>query len=109
MALCPCPYDIGAAEAGRDRELRVPHSGFESESLPAGTTVELAAVGTGITVNAPTKFTIGCTTDPTPYSFSVSASATATNGSLTLTTTTKGAGGAGGVATTMTYPLSVTP
>jgi hypothetical protein len=78
--------------------------------LPAGTTVTLAAVGAGITVNAPASFIIGCTTDPTPFSFSVSASATATSGSLTLTTKTNGvanSGTAGGVATTVTYPLTI--
>jgi hypothetical protein len=78
--------------------------------LPAGTTVELAAIGTGITVNDPKSFTIPCTTEPTAYSFSVSASATAVSGSLTLKTTTKGVANsstAGGVSTTVPYPLTI--
>jgi hypothetical protein len=78
--------------------------------LPAGTTVDLAAIGTGITVNDPKSFTIPCTTDPTSYTFSVSASGAAVSGSLTLKTTTKGVANsstAGGVATTVMYPLTI--
>ena len=35
--------------------------------LPAGTTISAAVVGTGLTVNAPTSFTVPCTTNPTGY------------------------------------------
>jgi hypothetical protein len=75
--------------------------------LPAGTTIAIAAVGTGITTNAPTTYTVPCTLEPTYYSFSVSASTTATSGSLTITVTSPGGAGTGGTVTTLFYPLPV--
>jgi len=75
--------------------------------LPAGTTIAVAAVGTGITTNAPTTYTVPCTLEPTYYSFSVSASNTATSGSLTITVTSPGGAGTSGIVTTLFYPLPV--
>jgi hypothetical protein len=75
--------------------------------LPAGTTISGAVIGTGLTTNAPTSFTVPCTTDPTSYSFSVSASSTAVPGSLTITVTSPGGAGTGGLVTTLSYPIPV--
>jgi hypothetical protein len=77
--------------------------------LPGGTTISAAVIGTGLNVNAPSSFTVPCTTDPTTYAFSVSASATATSGSLTVTVTSPGGAGTGGLVTTLSYPIPVTP
>jgi hypothetical protein len=73
--------------------------------MPAGTTVAAAVVGTGLTVNAPTSYTVPSTTSPTPYTFSVSAQSTTSPGtySLNLTITSPG-----GVSTFLSYPLPVT-
>jgi hypothetical protein len=75
--------------------------------LPAGTTIAGAVIGTGLTTNAPTSFTVPCTLDPTSYSFSVSASSTAVSGSLTITVTSPGGAGTGGLVTTLSYPIPV--
>jgi hypothetical protein len=75
--------------------------------LPAGTTITGAVIGTGLTANAPTSFTVPCTTDPTTYGFSISAAATATPGSLTITVTSPGGNGTGGLVTTLSYPIPV--
>ncbi|HEY6482646.1 MAG TPA: hypothetical protein VIY54_03890 [Steroidobacteraceae bacterium] len=75
--------------------------------LPAGTTISAAVVGTGLTVNAPTSFTVPCTTNPTGYAFSVSASATAVPGSLVITVTSPGGNGVGGLVTTLSYAVPV--
>ncbi len=75
--------------------------------LPAGTTISAAAIGTGLTVNAPNSFTVPCTTDPTSYTFSVSASSTAVSGSLTVTVTSPGGAGTGGLVTVLSYPIPV--
>jgi hypothetical protein len=77
--------------------------------LPGGTTISAAVIGTGLTANAPTSFTVPCTTDPTTYGFSISAIATATSGSLTITVTSPGGGGTGGLVTVLSYPLPVGP
>jgi len=75
--------------------------------LPAGTTIAGATIGTGLTPNAPSTFTVPCTTNPTSYTFSVSASTTATSGSLTITVTSPGGNGTGGLVTTLSYPIPV--
>ena len=75
--------------------------------LPSGTTITGAVIGTGLTANAPTSFTVPCTTDPTTYGFSISAAATATPGSLTITVTSPGGNGTGGLVTTLSYPIPV--
>jgi hypothetical protein len=75
--------------------------------LPAGTTIAAAVIGSGLTTNAPTSFTVPCTLDPTSYTFSVSASSTAVTGSLTITVTSPGGAGTGGLVTTLSYPLPV--
>lgn len=77
--------------------------------LPGGTTIAGAVIGTGLTVNAPTSFTVPCTTNPTSYTFSVSATSTATSGSLTITVTSPGGAGTGGLVTTLSYPIPVVP
>ena len=75
--------------------------------LPSGTTITGAVIGTGLTANAPTSFTVPCTTSPTSYGFSISAAATATPGSLTITVTSPGGNGTGGLVTTLSYPIPV--
>jgi hypothetical protein len=75
--------------------------------LPSGTTITGAVIGTGLSTNPPTSFTVPCTTDPTTYGFSVSAAATATSGSLTITVTSPGGNGTGGLTTTLSYPIPV--
>jgi hypothetical protein len=75
--------------------------------LPAGTTIAAAVIGTGLTANAPSTYTVPCTTDPTSYLFSVTAALTATSGSLTITVTSPGGAGTGGLVTTLFYPLPV--
>jgi hypothetical protein len=81
--------------------------------LPGGTTISAAVIGTGLTTNAPTSFTVPCTTDPTSYGFSVSAAATAPTGnpagSLTITVTSPGGAGTGGLVTVLSYPIPVAP
>jgi hypothetical protein len=77
-----------------------------SNPLPAGTTITAAVIGTGLTTNAPTSFTVPCTTNPTTYGFSVSAATTVTPmGSLTITVTSPGGAGTGGLVTTLSYPI----
>lgn len=74
--------------------------------LPSGTTISAAVVGTGLTLNPPSSYTVPCTTDPTSYSFSVTAGPSyAGGGSLTITTTSPGGGGTGGLVTTLSYPF----
>ncbi len=74
--------------------------------LPAGTTITGAVIGTGLSTNAPTAFTVPCTLDPTSYGFSVSAALMATPlGSLTITVTSPGGNGTGGLTTTLSYPI----
>ena len=76
--------------------------------LPAGTTITGAVIGTGLSTNAPTSFTVPCTTDPTTYAFSVSAAAVSTAlGSLTITVTSPGGNGTGGLVTILSYPIPV--
>jgi len=77
--------------------------------LPAGTTISGATIGSGLTPNAPSTFTVPCTTNPTPYTFSISATSTATAGSLTITVTSPGGAGTGGIVTTLSYPIPVGP
>jgi hypothetical protein len=73
--------------------------------MPAGTTVAAAVVGSGLTVNAPSSYTVPSTTSPTSYPFSISAASSTTAGtySLNLTITSPG-----GVVTYLSYPLPVT-
>jgi hypothetical protein len=75
--------------------------------LPAGTTISAAVIGTGLTANAPSTYTVPCTTDPTSYLFSVSAALSATSGSLTITVTSPGGAGTGGLVSTLFYPIPV--
>jgi hypothetical protein len=62
--------------------------------MPAGTKVTVAVNGSGVTANAPTTYTVPCTTDPTTYVFSLTAQATFTAGnSVQLTITVQSPSG----------------
>lgn len=72
--------------------------------MPNGTTISASVIGAGLSVGAPTSFTVPCTREPTAYAFSVTASGTATDGTLTILVTTPS-----GLQSQLTYPIHVTP
>lgn len=77
-------------------------SDVNGNPLPAGTSISMAANGTGLSVGAPSSYTVPCTTEPTGYQFAVSASATAASGNLTFTVETPN-----GLRTVLMYGLPV--
>ena len=73
--------------------------------MPAGTMVAASVSGAGLTVGAPTSYTVPCTTEPGSYGFFVQAGTGATAGStgrLTLTITAPG-----GLATVAFYTFTL--
>ncbi|HEY3785457.1 MAG TPA: hypothetical protein VGL55_09265 [Steroidobacteraceae bacterium] len=97
---------LGALAAGATGNYAFLFQDENNNPLPAGTTIAGAVVGTGLTINAPSTFTVPCTTNPTSYGFSVTASSSyAGGGSLTVTVTSPGGAGVGGVVTTLSYPF----
>jgi len=99
---------VGAITGGATKPYGFLFQDENNNPLPAGTTISAATVGTGLTINPPSSFTVPCTGDPTTYSFSVTAGSTyAGGGSLTITTTSPGGGTTpgGGLITTLSYPL----
>jgi hypothetical protein len=75
--------------------------------LPAQTTISASIAGTGLSISAPSNFTVPCTTEPTVYSFTVTVSNDAqvnVNRTMTITVTSPG-----GLTTPLTYTVPVDP
>jgi hypothetical protein len=74
--------------------------------MPATTTIAASSPTSGLTIAAPTSYSVPCMTEPGSYAFFVQAGQglTATSGQLTLTITTPG-----GVVTTAFYTFSIGP
>jgi hypothetical protein len=68
--------------------------------MPSGTTISGTVAGTGITLGAPSSFTVPCTTEPTTYPFSISKAVGATTGTLTILVTSPA-----GLQSILTYPI----
>src|SRR5258708_34911107 len=84
---------VGAITGGATKPYGFLFQDENNKPLPAGTTISAATVGTGLTINPPSSFTVPCTGDPTTYSFSVTAGSTyAGGGSLRLEAPSSGGG-----------------
>jgi hypothetical protein len=107
--LTPVPGTTFHVALGASQVVAFTFADSNNNPMPAGTTIAATISGTGLSLGAPSTFTVPCTTEPTTYGFVVidTASSGPTSGLLTLTITSPGGGGHGGIVTTVNYPLVV--
>jgi hypothetical protein len=98
----PAPPTSFTVTKGGNLAVAFRFADLNDNPMPSGTTISATATGDGLSVPAPSSFSVPCTTGPTTYSFVVAASATATaSGILNISVKTPG-----GVETVLQYPIA---
>ncbi len=74
----------GIGGIGQSRSYNFLFRDLNNNPLPQGTTIAFTITGTGLTLGAPSSFTMPCSTEPVSYPATISAGTGATGGTLTV-------------------------